>query len=200
MKFEHPGFLFAFLLLAIPILIHLFNFRRYKTLYFSSLQFLKQVDQETKSVQKLKHLLVLITRILAFSALIIAFAQPYIPVDKTSKAGEIPVLAIYLDNSFSMTMKGTEGELISEAREQARKLINQTSEGTRILLVSNEMNGLEQRLVSKADAIDRLDQIKVSSLVRNTGEVLNWMRDELEKESASQQKIGTKQFVILSDF
>jgi hypothetical protein len=200
MKFEHPGFLFAFLLLAIPILIHLFNFRRYKTLYFSSLQFLKQVDQETKSVQKLKHLLVLITRILAFSALILAFAQPYIPVDKTSKAGEVPVLAIYLDNSFSMTMKGTEGELISEAREQARKLINQASEGTRILLVTNEMNGLEQRLVSKADAIDRLDQIKVSSLVRNTGEVLNWMRDELEKESANQQKIGTKQFVILSDF
>lgn len=200
MKFEHPGFLFAFLLLAIPILIHLFNFRRYKILYFSSLQFLKQVDQETKSVQKLKHLLVLIARILAFSALIIAFAQPYIPVDKTSKAGEIPVLAIYLDNSFSMTMKGTEGELISEAREQARKLINQTSEGTRILLVTNEMNGLEQRLVSKADAIDRLDQIKVSSMVRNTGEVLNWMRDELEKESANQQKIGTKQFVILSDF
>ncbi|MDD2984302.1 MAG: BatA domain-containing protein [Crocinitomicaceae bacterium] len=200
MKFEHPGFLFAFLLLAIPILIHLFNFRRYKTLYFSSLQFLKQVDQETKSVQKLKHLLVLITRILAFSALIIAFAQPYIPVDKTSKAGEIPVLAIYLDNSFSMTMKGTEGELISEAREQARKLINQASEGTRILLVTNEMNSLEQRLASKADAIDRLDQIKVSSMVRNTGEVLNWMRDELEKESANQQKIGTKQFVILSDF
>lgn len=200
MKFEHPGFLFAFLLLAIPILIHLFNFRRYKTLYFSSLQFLKQVDQETKSVQKLKHLLVLITRILAFSALIIAFAQPYIPVDKTSKAGEIPVLAIYLDNSFSMTMKGTEGELISEAREQARKLINQASEETRILLVTNEMNSLEQRLASKADAIDRLDQIKVSSMVRNTGEVLNWMRDELEKESANQQKIGTKQFVILSDF
>ncbi len=200
MKFEHPGFLFAFLLLAIPILIHLFNFRRYKTLYFSSIQFLKQVDEETKSVQKLKHLLVLITRILAFSALIIAFAQPYIPVDKSSKAGEIPVLAIYLDNSFSMTMKGTEGELISEAREQARKLINQTSEGTRILLVTNEMSGLEQRLVSKADAFDRLDKIQVSSLVRSTGEVLNWMRDELDKEASNHQKLGSKQFVILSDF
>lgn len=200
MKFEHPGFLFAFLLLAIPIIIHLFNFRRYKTLYFSSIQFLKQVDEETKSVQKLKHLIVLFTRLLAFSALILAFAQPYIPVDKTSKPGTVPVLAIYLDNSFSMTLKGTEGELISEAREQARKLINQTSEGTRILLVTNEMNGLEQRLVTKADAIDRLDQIKVSSLVRNTGDVLNWMRDELDKEAANNQEIGSKQFVILSDF
>ena len=200
MKFEHPGFLFAFLLLAIPIIIHLFNFRRYKTLYFSSIQFLKQVDEETKSVQKLKHLIVLITRLLAFSALILAFAQPYIPVNKSAKQGTVPVLAIYLDNSFSMTMKGTEGELISEAREQARRLINQSSEGTRILLVTNEMNGLEERLVSKADAIDRLDQIKVSSLVRNTGDVLNWMREELDKESASNQEIGSKQFVILSDF
>ena len=200
MKFEHPGFLYALLLLAIPIIIHLFNFRRYKTLYFSSLQFLKQVDLETKSVQKLKHLLVLITRLLAFTALILAFAQPYLPVNKSAKQGTVPVLAIYLDNSFSMTLKGTEGELISEAREQARKLINQTSEGTRILLVTNEMNGLEQRLVSKADAIDRLDQIKVSSLVRNSDEVLNWMRDELDKEAANNQEIGSKQFVLLSDF
>ena len=87
MKFEYPGFLFAFILLAIPIIIHLFNFRRYKVLYFSSLQFLKQVEEQTRSTQKLKHLLILIARILAFSALILAFAQPYLPVQETGKEG-----------------------------------------------------------------------------------------------------------------
>lgn len=200
MKFEYPGFLFAFLLLAIPIIIHLFNFRKYKVLYFSSLHFLRQVEEETRSTQKLKHLLVLIARILAFSALILAFAQPYMPVEKTGKEGGNPVLAIYIDNSFSMTLKGTEGELISEAREQARKLIEKASVETRIMLVTNEMSGIEQRLVTKVEALDRLDKIEVSPLVKTTSDVVNWMRDEISKEAATNQKLGVKQYVILSDF
>ena len=200
MKFEYPGFLFAFLLLAIPIIIHLFNFRRYKVLYFSSLQFLKQVDEQTKSTQKLKHLLVLIARLLTFSALILAFAQPYLPVEKNGKSGGNPVLAIYLDNSFSMTLKGTEGDLLSEAREQARTLIQKASIETRIILATNELSGIEQRLVTKLEALNRLDKIETSPLVKNTDVVINWMRDIIDKEEATVQKLGSRQFVILSDF
>lgn len=200
MKFEYPGFLFAFLLLAIPIIIHLFNFRRYKVLYFSSLRFLRQVEEQTRSTQKLKHLLVLIARIVAFSALILAFAQPYKPVEDAGKEGGNPVLAIYVDNSFSMTLKGTEGELLSEAREQARKLIDKASAETRIMLVTNELSGIEQRLVTKIEALDRLDKIEASPLVKKTSDVISWMRDEIDKEDAINQKLGIRQYVILSDF
>ena len=77
MKFFHYEFLWAFTILIIPIIIHLFNFKRHKTLYFSSLSFIKHVDQQTKSTKKLKHLLTLLSRILAFIFLILAFAQPY---------------------------------------------------------------------------------------------------------------------------
>lgn len=200
MKFEYPGFLFGLLLLVIPIIIHLFNFRRYKILYFSSLQFLRQVDEETKSTQKLKHLLVLIARLLAFTALIFAFAQPYLPVDKKNASGGNPLLAIYIDNSFSMSMKGTEGELISEAREQARKFIEKASAETRIMLVTNELSGIEQHLVTKSEALDRLDKIQISPYVKSIGTVVNWMRDEIQKIESTSQKLGTKQLVLLSDF
>ena len=43
MSFVYPAFLFAASLIAIPVIIHLFNFRRYKTVYFSNVQFLKEV-------------------------------------------------------------------------------------------------------------------------------------------------------------
>lgn len=199
MKFEYPIFLVGFLFLAIPIIIHLFNFRRYKILYFSSLRFLKQIDEETKSTQKLKHLLVLAARILAFSALILAFAQPYIPAKTDSQSG-YPVLAIYLDNSFSMTLKGTEGELISEAREQAKRLVNQVDVTTRILLVTNEMSGIEERILTKAEALDRIDKIEPSAIERKTGEVVQWMRETLDNTASQSEKLGTKQIVLLSDF
>jgi hypothetical protein len=200
MKFVYPEFLWALFALAIPIIIHLFNFRKYKTLYFSSLKFIKHVDQQTRSTQKLKHLLVLILRLFALACLIIAFAQPFIPVETTSGEGGKPVLAIYIDNSFSMTAKGTEGELVSEAREMARKMINNATLETRILLNTNQMSGLEQRLVTKIEALERLDKIEPIPLVRKLDDVLNWQRTFIDKESETNQKVGTRQYVFFSDF
>ena len=200
MKFVYPEFLWAFGVLIIPIIIHLFNFRKYKVLYFSSLKFIQFVDQQTRSTQKLKHLLVLIARLLAFSFLVIAFAQPYIPASLDSTKGGKPVLAIYLDNSFSMTMKGTEGEMISEAREMARKMITEASLDTRFMLVTNAMSGIEQHLVSKLDALERLDKIEASPMVRNVADVIEWEKNTINKEHETSQRIGVRQFVIFSDF
>ena len=200
MKFVYPQFLWAFGVLIIPIIIHLFNFRKYKTLYFSSLKFIQFVDQQTRSTQKLKHLLILISRILFFSFLVISFAQPYIPISNDSLKGGKPIIAIYIDNSFSMSMKGTEGELISEAREMARKIITDANLDTRFILVTNEMSGIEQRVVSKLDALERLDKIDISPISRNISTIIEWEKNTIKKEHETNNKIGNQQFIILSDF
>ena len=199
MKFEYPGFLFALFFLAIPIIIHLFNFRRYKVLYFSSLQFVKQVNEESKSTRKLKHLLVLITRLLALTALIFTFAQPYKPVSNQLKSGN-PLLAVYIDNSFSMSQKGAEGELLSMAKEQARKFISKTAASTRFMIVTNNMEGFEQHIISKQDALDQLDKIEFSPLNKRIDQVINWIKDGLEMEAKSNTEIGLSQIVLISDF
>jgi len=134
MNFLYPGFLWAFAVLIIPVTIHLFNFKRYKTIYFSSLTFVRQVDQQTKSTQKLKHLLILISRLLAFIFLVFAFAQPYFTSDATNASKGAPIIAIYIDNSFSMQARGSEGELLSEARENARSIIDKSSVDTRFII------------------------------------------------------------------
>lgn len=198
MKFEYPHFLYGFLLLAIPVVIHLFHFRRYKTYYFSSLRFIQQLDEASKSTQKLKHLLVLLARILAFSALILAFAQPYIPV-RTKDNGGAPLLCIYIDNSFSMTQKGTEGELLSEAREQAKRLIQQADRTMRFQLVTNSLSGVEERLLTRTQVLDRIDQIQAMPLSRQQGEVISWIQDSWKKTEA-EITLGTKQLALLSDF
>ena len=79
MKFAYPEFLYALFAIAIPIIIHLFNFRKFKKIYFSNVEFLKEVQQETQAKSKLKHLLILLSRILAIVFLVFAFAQPFIP-------------------------------------------------------------------------------------------------------------------------
>jgi len=47
MQFLYPSFLWALLALAIPIIIHLFYFRRFKKVFFTNVKFLKEVKEET---------------------------------------------------------------------------------------------------------------------------------------------------------
>lgn len=200
MKFVYPEFLWALFSLAIPIIIHLFNFRRYKILYFSSLKFIQRLEQQTRSTQRLKHLLLLALRLLALAALIIAFAQPYKVVENSHSKGGSPVLAIYIDNSFSMTAKGAEGELISEACETARGILVKAAADVRVLLNTNTMGGLEQRLVTKAEALEMIDKIKPIALNRSIDNVLDWQRSFLDREEESGEKLGSRQYLLLSDF
>jgi hypothetical protein len=200
MKFVYPEFLWGLTALAVPIIIHLFHFRKYKTLYFSSLKFIQYLDQQKKSVRKLKHWLILALRILALVFLVLAFAQPYLPVENSANAGAKPFLSIYIDNSFSMTAKGTEGELISEAREKARKMLQDVAPETRVLLHTNLMNGVESRLITKVEALEMLDKIKPTPIRKSLDEVLEWEKNIVKNEEANQQKLGSKQYVIFSDF
>ena len=199
MRFVYPEFLWAFAALSVPVVIHLFNFRRYKTLYFSSLKFIKKVDQETRSTKNLKHLLVLAARLLMISSLILAFAQPYIPVKDQLNGGK-NVVCIYLDNSFSMTAKGTEGELISEARETARKIIERSPDNVLFMVCSNLLNGIEKRLLSKVEALSYLDKIEPIGLRREIPQVIEWQKVALKQAEKQETRIGTVQHVILSDF
>lgn len=198
MKFEHSNFLFGFLLLLIPIIIHLFNFRRYKVYYFSSIQFLKNIQEESKSVKKIKDILVLCSRILAFSCLILAFAQPYLPLKNEVNNHLSAITTIYVDNSFSMSQSGTDGQLLSEAKEQARKFILQSTNKTKFLLVTNDLSGIERKIFNQKDALKRLDKITLSPLVHPISRIVNWMKESATNSSTANQP--PLKIVLLSDF
>lgn len=115
MQFKNPEILYALFLLIIPILIHLFQLRRFRKTEFTNVKFLKEVTLQTRKSSQLKKWLILFSRLLALTALILAFAQPYIPAKTNFQEKE---LVIYLDNSFSMQAKGAHGELLKTAVQQ----------------------------------------------------------------------------------
>jgi hypothetical protein len=199
MEFVHPERLWFLFLLLIPIVIHLFHFRKRKTLYFSSLRFIQFLEKEQQSTRKLKHLLVLLTRILALSAVIFAFAQPQRRNDAAQQAGK-PALLIYLDNSFSMSAIGTEGSLFSEGRELAKRMLQEVKPDTRVLICSNQLNHAEQRFESKAEALRYLDKLEIYALSRSLDDVLTWQQKQIERHQLQKEKLGQIQQVIISDF
>ena len=199
MKFQHPGYLFFLFFLIIPIIIHLFSFRKYKTFYFSSIIFLKNIDIETKSLRKIKHLLILISRVLAILFLIIAFSQPYLPIKNENQQFSGNVISIYIDNSFSMSQLGTEGQLLSEAKEQAKKIINNASVNSRILLFTNELSYVEEQFTSKTNLLNRLDKIKIQPKTTSIHNIIERIQNIVTNHKEISVN-NTKQFIYLSDF
>lgn len=199
MSFVYPSFLWCFTLLTIPIVIHLYNFRKYKVLYFSSLQFVKQVNQTSQKTRKLKHRLVLLSRLLFLSFLILAFAQPY-RTNNTAIASGIQVHAIYLDNSFSMDRKSTEGTLFLEAKEAAKRLIEKSPPQYRWLLMSNSLNAAEELLLTRSEALQRLDELKLSSNRKSLQQIYSWIAQWITQFEMKQTPIRELKLIWMSDF
>jgi hypothetical protein len=195
MKFIYPEFLFALLLIAIPILIHLFNFKKFKQVYFSNLRFLKEINLQTQSRSKLKHLLVLLMRVLSLSFLVFAFAQPYIPGNKQDESKGEKIISIYIDNSFSMQAQGQQGELLNVAKQKAHEIARQYSPTDRFQLVSNDFFAWQQRLYTREEFLELVNQLDYASVSRSFSEVLLRQNDLL-----NQFKAANKRYVWISDF
>ncbi|MDQ2180645.1 BatA domain-containing protein [Marinifilum sp. D714] len=160
--FLHPNYLWFLFILLIPIIIHLFNFKRYKKIFFSNLRFLQNLNTENKRKSKLKNLLVLLLRMLALACIIIAFAQPYIPIsgkNLSNKNNEL--INIYLDNSFSMNGKTEKGNALEVAKNHAFELIKSLPDYAKIRIYSNDIQHYSTSL-NKNQAIARIQEIAPS--------------------------------------
>lgn len=171
MQFVYPQMLWALGLLAIPVIIHLFNFRRYQKIVFSSLRFLKTTTAVNKKQQELKKWLILATRLLGLAALVLAFAQPYFPINNTVKKQAEQIVAIYVDNSFSMDAAGKDGIALEVAKNKATGLINMQPVTTKFMLVTNDFEGKHQHLLNKEVALQFVSEIKTSNQTKQMATV-----------------------------
>ena len=115
MQFKHPEILYALLLLLIPILVHLFQLRRFKKTPFTNVHFLKEAVLQTRKSSQIKKWLTLLCRLLVFTFLILAFAQPFTTRQNSTQQAKETV--VYIDNSFSMQTKGNRGELLQRVKQ-----------------------------------------------------------------------------------
>ncbi len=195
MHFIYPGFLLALLALAIPIIVHLFNFRRFKKIYFTNVRFLREIKQDTQSKSKLRHLLILISRLLTVTFLVLAFAQPYIPVSSKRIESGRKKISVYVDNSFSMDAVGKNGSLLETARKKAREIALAYKPSDQFQLLTTDFEARHQRLISRDEFLTLIDEIKPGTSVRTVSEVLN-----RQQESLSAGEKSSKKVYLISDF
>jgi hypothetical protein len=187
MQFKHPELLYALFLLVIPIIVHLFQLRKFQKEDFTNVKFLQRVILQTRKSSQLKKWLILLTRLLLMACLIFAFAQPFFTAnDNATKPQET---VIYLDNSFSMQAKGQKGELLKRAIQE---LLETLPEDETFTLLTNT-----DRLknTSLKESRNDIQQITYSAQDISINTALIRAKNEFSKTAGT-----VKNFVAISDF
>ena len=193
MQFVYPNFLYASFAALIPVIIHLFYFRKYKSIVFSDIRFLKNVEEASKSNRRIRDYIILFCRILTILFLVLAFARPFLPNNTASVNKADKYIALYLDNSFSMLNEGKEGLLLEEAKNKARAIVNGYGKDAHFTLITNI--AFRNRWLTKSDMLQHIDEVKVTASQKNINEIQSHVDDAM---SANQEAF--KSVYLISDF
>jgi len=187
MQFRHPELLYALFLLIIPILVHLFQLRKFQKEDFTNVAFLKQISIQTRKSNTIKKWLVLLTRLAAIAMIVLAFAQPFFTQsDSATKEKET---VIYLDNSFSMQAKGASGQLFRQALQDL--ITNIPEEETFTLLTNTET----YKDISIKNARNSLLQLSYTSEQLTAGAISLKAQKEFSSNPATEKRL-----IVISDF
>lgn len=183
-QFLHPVFLYGLLFLAIPIVLHLFSFKKYKKVYFSNFNFLEALQQQKKNSSRLKNWLLLLLRLLVIACLVIAFSAPYInPKHSPVSPANRPQVILYADNSFSMTNTGSQGNLFDEAKKHLFDIVNTYPTGTNFRLLSNDP--ANDALLTKEQTQTLLSSLRVSPTSKNLSQIFKEAKELAAGQAAT---------------
>ncbi len=192
MQFIYPQLLWALAALSIPVIIHLFHFRKFKKVYFTNVRFLKEIKEEKSTRRQLRNLLVLLCRLLALSFLIFAFAQPIISKNDTTKKGK-NYISIFIDNSFSMMADIDDVPLLDNAKKKAEEIISAYGPGDDFQILSHELKSSQQRWINKENTTQAIEAVELNPEV-------NRLNNVLIKQKQIRLNEGNHIVYFLSDF
>lgn len=194
MTFASPLFLYGLFALFVPIIIHLFDLQKPKKVFFSNVNILKSVNQQTVSTRKLKNILILLMRLLFVLFIVLAFAQPFIKTG--NEKNTTSVISVFVDNSLSMNSSNGSSTPLNESLLQLEKMASSLQLNTKYYFLDNNFQSKDNFQLSKDRFKDRLTETKPTSTVRNFEDI--YKKINLTKGLTSENERNT--MLLFSDF
>lgn len=155
MTFLQQSLLWGLLAASIPIIIHLLNRRRHRTVKWAAMEFLLKATRESRGKKKLKYLIILACRALAIAALIFAIARPLVGGFLGWGGARIDTVILVLDRSSSMEQqaKGSRESKRQSALASVRKSL-EGLDNPRLVLIDSATGTAQD--VPSPDVLDEL--------------------------------------------
>lgn len=196
MIFLHPEALWGFLALAIPVLIHLFNFQKTERVVFANTRLLSEVVQKTNKARQIKNWILLTLRLLAISALVLAFAQPKFSSDGDQKTyNKMSQVGVFLDNSASMFVSGSESKPFDLAWNYSKNIPSEFGKKGWFQLLTNQFES-KHLWTSSNGFIEQVTEVGNVGSSRNFPTIMERSLRQMKNQNLGESKV---QF-ILSDF
>ncbi len=170
-SFLYPLFLAATLTLAIPVLIHLFNLRKYKTVLFPHTRFLRDIQLTSRRQSQIRYKALLAARLLFLLLVVLAFAQPFFKSAALQATGP-RLQVIYIDNSSSMSATRGPRRMIDIAKDAAIRQVRNAPPGSRFVILTNDRPSGYHALQA-ASAFTAIQAVDISTATLPVGKILS---------------------------
>ena len=144
MHFLSPTLLWFLLAAAVPVVIHLVNRRRHKTVQWAAMKFLLSATRQYRGEKKLRHIAILTCRALGIIALAVAAARPVISEITGWGSGSIGTVVLILDRSASMEIKNTSNQSLRESALEKISATIKNLSNPRLMLVDSASGELQE--------------------------------------------------------
>lgn len=138
MTFLQPWILVALPMIALPVIIHLINQWRFQSVEWAAMRFLLAAKALSRGYSRLRQWLILVLRMLAVAAAILAISRPLSRGWLAALSGENAAAIVLLDRSPSMSqglVAGGESKLATARRQVAAVL--ETLGTKRVILIDS---------------------------------------------------------------
>ncbi|MEM6911971.1 MAG: BatA domain-containing protein [Verrucomicrobiota bacterium] len=190
MNFSAPWFLWGALAALIPVLIHLVNRWRHRTMDWAAMQFLLRATEKSRGRKNLRNLLILTCRALAVAALFLALARPiaggWLGWTGSSSVDTILVL---LDRSASMEQ--LDPATRKTKREQGLVRLSQALEeldsGAKVVLLDSAT--LRPREIADPSVLPEVEAAAATSTAADMGALFQAALDYLATTKPAKSEI-----------
>jgi len=184
MYFLQPAVLWGLLLVALPVIIHLFNFQRPRRVRFTNVALLAEADQTARAYSRLKHWFLMLLRMLFIAAIVLAFALPMWPGEQAGKALQGGKIGIWLDNSYSMQNLQGNRSLLTQGRAVAEELAQAFPKSADFRLTTNDFRGAGLSFSSAKEFQEQLGLVETGGPLRSLSEVQARQASALKNQAA----------------
>lgn len=187
--FQNPIFLAALPLIALPIIIHLINQRRYQTIRWGAMMFLLTANRMSRGYARLRQWLILLFRMLAIAGLIFAVARPLASgwLGLTA-GGRADTTIILLDRSPSMKQQAP-GTVLSKLETGRQKLARTLSlvGSSRYVLIESTTNS--PRELASPDELTKLSAAESTSASADLPALLQSAHDYIQANKSGRTEV-----------
>jgi hypothetical protein len=150
---------------AAPILIHLWNKRRYREVSWAAIEYLLAAMRKNSRRMWLEQWLLLLVRTLIIALVVFAVAQPFL---EQAGLGFVPgqrtLKVLVIDGSYSMGYKPTDKSRFERAKQLAAQIVEESAQGdafTLVLMASPPSTIVGSPAAEPRDFLEEIENLKL---------------------------------------